>query len=273
MVRSLWTGATGMNSQQTHVDTIANNLANVNTVGYKSQSVNFKSLLYQDLQSPSTTANGDPKPTDSEVGLGSRVGSIASNFKQGALLVNDSNTALAVQGKGMFAYHDENGNVCYTRSGDFNWSLGNDTGDELVLVTANGNPVLNNEGEEIRLRGDYIASKVVIEKGGMISYPDEEGNTQSLNIKIGLWQFNNFEGLVRTGDTSFSESEASGEAINEDTNENVTKSTIMTGYLEGSNTDVATEMVNLITAQRAYELNSRIITTTDEMMKIANQLK
>ena len=273
MVRSLWTGATGMNAQQTNVDTISNNLANVNSVGYKAQGAQFKSLLYQTLQSPSTTANGNPKPTDSEVGLGVRVASINNYFRQGALLANDSNTAVAVQGKGLFAYHAENGNTHYTRNGDFTWAIGNAEGTELVFTTADGNPVLDSNGNEIRVGGGRISSRIGIGKDGTFTYPDENGVQQSLGITIGLWQFNNFEGLERVGQTSFAETAASGAPMNEATNNNLERSTFAPGYLEGSGVDVATEMVNLIVAQRAYEMNSRSITTTDEMMQTANQLK
>ena len=98
MVRSLWSAATGMNAQQTNVDTIANNLANVNSAGYRAQVAQFKSLLYQNLRSVTTTANGDPKPTSSQVGLGVRVASLNSIFTQGSLLDAQSNTAFAIDG-------------------------------------------------------------------------------------------------------------------------------------------------------------------------------
>ena len=98
MVRSLWSAATGMNAQQANVDTIANNLANVNSVGYKSQVAQLKSLLYQNLQTVTTTANGNPKPTSSQVGLGVRTSSINSIFSQGSLLDSESDTAFAIEG-------------------------------------------------------------------------------------------------------------------------------------------------------------------------------
>ena len=119
MVRSLWSGATGMNAQQTNVDTIANNLANVNSVGYKAQVAQFKSLLYQNLQSITTTANGDPKPTTSQVGLGVRTASINQIFTQGSLLDSASDTSFAIEGDGFFALRGEDGQIFYTRNGDF----------------------------------------------------------------------------------------------------------------------------------------------------------
>ena len=103
MVRSLWTAATGMIAQQTNVDTIANNLANVNTTGYKTQVNEFKSLLYQNIQTKTTSANGDTKPGSAQVGLGVRNASISSVFKEGSLTASDSDTAFAIDGKGFFA--------------------------------------------------------------------------------------------------------------------------------------------------------------------------
>ena len=272
MVRSLWSGATGMNAQQVNIDTIANNLANVNSTGYKAQGVQFKSLLYQDLQSPATSANGQPKPTNSQVGLGVRSSSINQFFSQGSLLANDSNTALAIQGEGFFAYHDASGNTRYTRNGDMTWALGNADGTQLVLTNHDGNPVLNTEGQEIRVDGNRVASKIDIGMDGTITYQGADG-TEQLGHQIGLWQFNNRGGLERVGDTAYAATDASGDARNEATDNGLNRSRIITNYLEGSNVNVATEMVNMIVAQRAYEMNSKAITTTDEMMQTANQLK
>ncbi len=272
MVRSLWTGAAGMNAQQTNVDTIANNLANVNSAGFKAQAAQFKSLLYQELQSPSTTANLQTKPTDSEVGLGVRVSSINNLFKQGSLLATESNDDIGIQGEGLFAFRDTNGKTLYTRNGDFTWAMGSNNS-ELVLTTSNGNPVLDVNGREIRVTGGRNSARLKIGKDGTISYPDANGQERSLNIKIGLWQFSNFGGLKRVGNTAFEVTDASGPALNENTNNQLVKSSLAPGYLENSSVDIATEMVNLIVAQRAYEMNSKSITTTDEMMQTANQLK
>lgn len=149
MVRSLWSAATGMNAQQTNVDTIANNLANVNSAGYKAQVAQFKSLLYQNLQSVTTTANGNPKPTSSQVGLGVRVSSINSIFTQGSLLDSQSDTAFAIEGDGFFAIRGEDGNTYYTRNGDFTWAL---TGNNRITLTnADGLPILMTTGREVNL--------------------------------------------------------------------------------------------------------------------------
>lgn len=271
MVRSLWTGAAGMNAQQVNVDTIANNLANVNTTGYKAQAVQFKSLLYQTLQTKTTTANGVLKPTASQIGLGVRPSSINSSFSQGSLLASNSDTAFAIQGDGFFAVNGADGNTYYTRNGDFNWSL--NEGGGMVLCTSEGFPVLSSTGRAITLARTYEASNLTINGDGEICYPDANGNAVGLGVRIGLYQFRNPNGMERQGDTLWGPTESSGAAINEATNANVRPSQIVQGYLEGSNVSVADEMVNLIVAQRAYESNSKVITTSDSMMELANQLK
>lgn len=271
MVRSLWTAATGMNAQQTNVDTIANNLANVNTTGYKAQAAQFKSLLYQTLQTATTTANGDPKPTSSQVGLGVRNSSINSMFSQGSLLESASNTAFALEGQGFFAVKNASGDINYTRNGDFTWATNGSSG--MMLTTQDGLPVLDTNGKAITLGNQYVTSRITISADGTVCYPDASNNPRSLGIKIGVYQFNNPGGLFRTGDTLWKPTAASGVAMNEATNNNLQKSKVVQGYLEGSNVQVATEMVNLIVAQRAYEMNSKAITTTDEMMQTANNLK
>ena len=271
MVRSLWTAATGMNAQQTNVDTIANNLANVNTVGYKSQAAQFKSLLYQTLQTKTTTANGEDKPTSSQVGLGVRNSSINSIFRQGSLLSSESDTSFAIEGNGFFAVRGSDGNTYYTRNGDFTWATNGNNG--LILTDQDGQPVLSSTGRTITLNANYVASRVTITGDGTICYPDANNNPQSMGMSIGLYQFNNPGGLERKGSTLWAATEASGTVLNEATNRNVSKSKVVQGYLEGSNVQVADEMVNLIVAQRAYEMNSKAITTTDEMMQTANNLK
>lgn len=271
MVRSLWSAATGMNAQQTNVDTIANNLANVNTVGYKTQVAQFKSLLYQTLQTVTTSANGDVKPTSSQVGLGVRNSSIDSIFTQGSLLSSESDTSFAIEGDGFFAIRGSDGNTYYTRNGDFTWATNGSGG--MILTDQDGLPVLSSTGSTITLNSNYVTSKITITSDGTICYPDANNNPQSLGITIGLYQFNNPGGLERQGNTLWAATEASGVALNEATNSNLTKSKVVQGYLEGSNVQVADEMVNLIIAQRAYEMNSKAITTTDEMMQTANNLK
>lgn len=270
MVRSLWTAATGMIAQQTNVDTIANNLSNVNTQGYKTQVNEFKSLLYQTLQTKTTSANGAQKPTSAQVGLGVRNSAISTIMKQGSLLASDSDTAFAIDGKGFFAVRGEDGNTYYTRNGNFQFTLAS-TGN--MLATTDGLPVLNTAGQPIILSQDYVLSKVTVTKDGQLCYPDANNTPQPMGITIGMFQFSNPNGLDRLGDTLFGQTAASGQPINEATNNTVDKSNIIQRYLEGSNVQVVDEMVNMIVAQRAYELNSKAITASDEMLQQANNLR
>lgn len=270
MVRSLWTGATGMRAQQTNLDTIANNLANVNTTGYKTQTNEFKNLLYQTLQTETTSANGENKPGSAQVGLGVRNASINTNFSQGSLLASDSDTSFAIDGKGFFAVQAEDGNTYYTRNGTFQWTLATNGN---MLSDTNGNPVLDTNGKPIVLSSDYVTSSVTVAADGSLCYPDENNNAQPLDITIGVWQFANANGLSREGDGLYAETAASGQPLNEATDTSLEKSEIIQGYLEGSNVAVVDEMVNMITTQRAYEFNSKIITTSDTMLEEANNLR
>lgn len=271
MMRSLWTGASGMKAQQTSVDTIANNLANVNTTGFKSQSTQFKSLLYQTLQERSTTANGNPKPTNAQVGLGARVASINTSYTQGAQLASANNMACCINGSGFFAVSGEDGATYYTRNGDFNWSLNNAGG--LILANAQGNPVLDRNGQRIELPEGAGSAGVSVGTTGEVAYRLPDGTAVSTGQFIGLFQFSNPVGLEKQANNLLAESAASGPAMREDINPGLKPSSIAQGFLEGSNVNVADEMVNLIVAQRAYEMNSKVITTTDSMMDTANNLK
>lgn len=271
MVRSLWSAASGMMAQQTNVDTIANNLANVNTTGYKPQQNQFKSLLYQTLQTRTTSANGESKPVGAQVGLGVRTAAITTLFEQGELTATENDTDFAIVGDGFFGVRGQDGQTYYTRNGSFVWAI-NSTGG-VTLTNADGLPVLSTTGTPITMGTQYSTSRIEINADGAICYPDENGNAVPVGPRIGLYQFRNPSGLEREGDSLFSATAASGAVLNENTNNTLQKSIIRQGYLEGSKVNVADEMVNLIVAQRAYELNSKAITTTDTMMGQANQLK
>lgn len=270
MMRSLWTAASGMTSQQTNVDTIANNLANVNTVGYKKESAEFKTLLYQTIQDTTTDSNGDPKPTSAQVGLGVRNSVIATHYTQGSLQETGNTYDFALQGSGFFMVQMADGSVSYTRSGSFNLSMGSEG---MVLATSSGNPVLDVNGKAITFGPEYDTAKLSVDANGNFCYPDEKNNATPIGITIGVAQFNNPAGLMKTSDSIVKETDASGEAVwgvNAAANPNVS---IKQGYLESSNVQTADEMVNLIVAQRAYEMNSKIIKASDEMLQQANNLR
>lgn len=256
-----------MIAQQTNVDTIANNIANVNTNGYKTQRAEFKTLLYQTLQEKTTSANGERKPTSAQVGLGTRTAAIDSIYTQGEMVASDSDTAFAINGKGFFAILATDGETYYTRDGNFVWADGTNG---WTLCTADGYSVLDVNGQQIVLPASVSPEAVQYSPDGVISY---EVNGQQVMRTFGLYQFNNPTGLYRSGNNLLAVTEASGPALSEATTAGLTRSTVMNQYLEGSNVQVADEMVDLIIAQRAYELNSKAVQAADEMMEQANNLR
>lgn len=273
MVRALWTGASGMKAQQTSLDSIANNLANVNTTGYKSQTVEFKSLLYQTLQTATTTSDGNPKPTAAQVGLGTRVASTNSNWGVGQMTASDNPMALFLNGAGFFTIRGADGATYYTRNGDFTFSTSGNNGN-LVLTDSNGYQVLDTTGKPITLPTGVSSESVSVGTDGAISYRQNDGTYIATGQIIQVCQFPNRQGLEKTSDNLLRETPASGAAINENTtNLNITPSLIHQGYLESSNVNVADEMVKMIVTQRAYEMNTKSIQTSDTMMEEANNLR
>ena len=270
MVRSLYSAASGMIAQQTNVDVSANNLANVNSTGYKAESASFKSLLYQDLQAKTTTANGEEKPVSAQVGLGSRISAVTSHYTQGSANATDSNTDFMINGDGFFAVQNLDGETMYTRNGNFFFAVATEGS---MLATVDGYPVIDVDGNPIVISNEYNAAKITVNPDGNLCYPDESNNPQPIGVQVALFQFTNPSGLEKVGNSYLMESEASGVPLNEAYDDVGTRSSLKQGYLEASNVNVATEMVNLITAQRAYELCSKAITTSDTMMEQANNLK
>lgn len=270
MLRSLWTAASGMKAQQTNVDTIANNLANINTTGYKSERVEFQSLLYQTIQGTTYNSEGDVKPVPAQVGLGVKSGAITSNFTQGAYQASDGLFDFAIDGDGFFQVQLPDGNIGYTRNGALKMAV--DT-DGMTLATADGYPVLDVDGNKVTVDSSYNTSLIKVDTSGNLTYPDANNNYQPMGIQIGLVQFNNPAGLTKASDSIYKESEASGTPRMEATDGELSASLLQQGYLEASNVSAADEMVNLIIAQRAYEMNSKAITASDEMLQQANNLR
>lgn len=269
-MRSLWTAASGMISQQTNVDTISNNLANINTTGYKKETAQFKSLLYQTIQANSTNSDGTDKPVGIQTGLGVRNSAIVSQFTQGSLAQTGNDYDFGIQGNGFFRIQTEDGSIGYTRNGAFGLSLGNNG---FTLATTEGYPLLDTTGAPIVLDADLNTSALEIDESGNLLYPDQDDNLQPMGIQISLAQFNNPAGLEKTADSILKETAASGTARLESEDANLKKSVIKKGYLEGSNVQAVNEMVDLIVAQRAYEMNSKTISAADEMLQQANNLR
>jgi len=270
MVRSLWTAATGMIAQQTNVDNISNNISNVNTVGYKKQTTQFQSLLYAKLQTKTTDNNGDPKPVIGQVGSGVKVSGLVSRFTQGDLTETGNPFDFAIDGNGFFVLQMPNGEIGYTRNGAFGMNIG---ADGVTLSNAAGFAVLDTTGNPITLPEGWDTAKVSFDDEGNMLYPDENGNIVRTGVKIGLVQFNNPSGLEKLSGSVMRETENSGEPRWESTDAALKDSKVITKYLESSNVQTVDEIVNLIVAQRAYEMNSKIIQAADEMLQQANNLR
>lgn len=270
MMRSLWTAASGMMTQQTNVDTISNNLANINTTGFKKESAEFKSLLYQTIQTQSYDNNGDPKPAGIQVGLGVRNSAITSQYTQGITTETGNDYDFAIEGKGFFMVQAKDGSTAYTRNGSFGLANGPDG---ITLANSDGNAVLDTTGKPIVIEDIYNPSDITIDEQGELCYPDDANNLVPIGIKIGVAQFNNPGGLQKMSGSLLKETDASGVARIESEDVALKKSKIRQGFLEGSNVQAVDEIVNLIVAQRAYEMNSKVITAADEMLQQANNLR
>lgn len=270
MMRSLWTGATGMIAQQNAVDTISNNLSNVNTTGYKKETVEFKTLLYSKLQTKTTDNNGDAKPVIGQVGAGVRTSSITSRFTQGVLTETGNTFDFALNGNGFFQIALPDGSVAYTRNGAFNMAVG---ADGLTLATSEGYPVLSSTGEPIVFDESIDVSGITITDEGYFFYENAEGIGIDLGVQFGIVQFNNPAGLEKVSGSILIQTEASGEPRAESEDETLKATKVLSKYLEASNVQTVDEMVNLIVAQRAYEMNSKVITASDQMLQQANNLR
>lgn len=271
MMRALYTAATGMIAEQTNLDTISHNLSNVNTTGYKAERTEFKSLLYQTLQTRTTTANGERKPIGAQVGLGTRVAAVTSIFKQGPMLASELDTDFAISGPGFFAVRGMDGETYYTRNGSFSWSILADG--STILTDHEGCPVLDRDGNVIQVPDGINSERMYFSPNGDIGYLTPEGEYVALNQSFAIYQFNNPAGLDKLSSSRLQVTDASGEPMLEGVVPGLRRSEVWQNYQEGSGVQVADEMVNMIIAQRAYELNSKAIQTSDSMLETANNLK
>lgn len=265
MMRSLWTAGSGMLAQQLNVDVIANNLANVNTTSFKKDRVEFKDLMYETIERANILEN-EGRPVNLQVGHGTIPVSTIKSFTMGSLEPTDNPLDFAINGEAFFMVLDPAGNVLYTRDGSFKVSM-SEFGKRLT--TSEGYPVLDDTWNEIII--DVDINKLNISEDGELSYIDESGVTIPMGQRIGLVKFDNVKGLESTGRNFYAETEASGEPVLDW--EQGERSILMQRYLETSNVQIVEEMVKLIVAQRAYEISSKAVQSSDEMMGIANNLK
>ncbi|QKF82915.1 flagellar basal-body rod protein FlgG [Halarcobacter ebronensis] len=261
MIRGLYTAATGMNAMQNQIDVTSNNIANVNTIGFKQDRAEFQDLMYESLNYTSgLTSETTMNPTGIDVGLGVKTSGVQKNFKEGDLQTTNNTLDLAIQGNGFFQITMPNGDIAYTRGGAF--KLDN----EGNLVNGSGYLL----EPQITIPENLI--KVSIANDGTVSAEDPQTGEITELGQITLVDFINPAGLTPLGNSLYLSSDASGDPIEGVATEEQFGS-ISQGMIELSNVKLVNEMVDLITAQRAYEANSKSISTADDMLAIVNQLK
>ena len=261
MIKAMRTAASGMIGQQMNVDNIANNLANVNTTGFKQDRAAFTDLLYQEIQRAGVRLpNGNVTPVGKSIGSGVRLAAIDKEFRQGSLRQTGNPFDMAIQGEGFFQVTLQNGNLAYTRDGSFKRD-------------AQGN-IVNSAGlmlqPQISLGAEVIT--IAVTPDGLLQGYDGVNPQPVTTVQIELARFVNPKGLRAIGGNLYVETEASGTA--ETGNPGTAQfGTLQGGFLEESNVEIVREMVELISAQRAYEINSNAIKTADEMLRVANNLR
>ena len=265
MVRSLWTGASGMIGQQANTDVISNNLANVNTHGYKKQRADFEDLIYQTIRTAGTPATEDTVvPVGIQMGHGVKLADTQRVFTQGAPQPTDVATDIAIAGEGFFKIQMYDGSMAYTRNGNFQVD---ETG---RMVTSNGYWLI----PDIIMPELFLPDSINVTKDGRVSVKiPQDGDLVEVDVgMIELYRFPNPVGLTAIGENLFKTSQASGDAIAGVPGYEGMGS-LQHKFLEMSNVQIVQEMVNLIVAQRAYEFNSRTIQTSDNMLGTATTLK
>ncbi len=261
MIRSMYTAATGMEAQQLYMDVISNNLANVNTNGFKRQKIEFQDLMYQTLREPGIrNVEGSMAPSGIEVGLGVRAGATQRIFQQGSVSQTGNSLDMAISGEGFFQVMLPDGSMAYTRDGQMKLSS------DGTLSTSAGfhfypQIVIPEGAQDISVSADGM---VIARLAG------EETSTELGQIE--LVRFINPAGLKAVGHNLYLRTDGSGEPIINLPGEEGT-GTIMHGYTEASNVQIVDEMVNMITAQRAYEIVSKSIQVSEDMLQIANNIK
>jgi flagellar basal-body rod protein FlgG len=261
-MNALGTAATGMLAQQTQVDVIAHNIANANTTGFKAGRAAFQDLIYQTQRREGalTGEDGAARPVAVDIGLGVQASGVIRMNTQGGLLATDNQLDVAIDGRGYFVVTRPDGSNAYTRDGSFN---------------------LSPEGEIVTLNGDLLEPAIAVPEhttrveispdGQVMAYVGGDATPQVLG-KIELATFINEAGLKSMGDNLFLETSASGAPVEVEAGVDGA-GVLRQGYLERSNVDVIKQITDLITAQRAYEMNSKAMTTADQMLQTANQIR
>ena len=259
MEASLWVSKTGLDAQQMRMTVISNNLANVNTTGFKRDRAVFEDLLYQNIRQPGGTTGGDnAAPTGLMLGTGVRIVSTEKLHTQGSMIQTKNALDIAVQGEGMFQVLQPDGTMAYTRDGSFKMSVNRE------LVTANGEPLQ----PSIVIPQD--AESISIGEDGVVTVQPYGNAAETTVGQIRLARFVNYAGLEPVGRNLYRETAASGQALVVNPTEDGAGA-LAQGALEAANVNVVEEMVNMIETQRAYEINSKAISSVDSMLRFLNQ--
>lgn len=264
---AFYTGVSGMLASQSHMDVTSNNIANVNTVGYKTQESSFQNLLYTRMNihsnyhnttadsaadAPADNADDNTAKSYDMVGHGVRIGQVNLLYDQGGYLASGRTLDFAINGEGLFGVETASGEIQYTRNGNFLVSI---EGKKAYLVTSDGSHVLAGKGKRISLDLNESGSPI----------------TDGLAEKIGLYHFTNPYGLTPAEGGSFKANDISGKAVAAKSGD--TTSTILQGFLENSNVELSDQMVNMIQAQRSFQMNSRVVQAADEIDEMINNLR
>ncbi len=261
MDKTLRTAATGLTAQQRYVEIISNNLSNVNTTGYKKVRPEFQDLLYETLRPSGAIGRTGVEPLNEvQIGSGTELVATSKLFSQGDVQLTDNPLDVSINGEGFFVVRKADNTLAYTRDGSFTLNR------EGEIVTSQGFRL----DPGFRVPDDSLS--VIISRDGVMSALLEDGVTEQTLGQVELARFINNEGLRSVGENLYVETPASGEPIFETPGENNTGE-LLQRHLETSNVDIVEEMVNMITAQRAYELNSKSVRTADEILSTAVNLK
>jgi flagellar basal-body rod protein FlgG len=261
MMRALYSAASGMSAQQMSVDTIANNLANASTAGFKMRRSNFQDLLYQTMSQAGGAADANNRlPVGLQLGLGTRAVSNEIIFTQGNLSQTGNQLDVAIQGRGFFQIRRNNGELAYTRAGSFKLDR------EGNMVTADGEPL----EPQIRIPAD--AQTITIAQDGTVTFTQPNQTAVQQAGRIELVNFQNPAGLNSLGRSLYAPTDASGDPVVGTPGGQEGVGQLLQNYIEQSNVNVVEEFVNLIVSQRAYEANSKVVKAADDMQQQINTL-
>ena len=263
-VQTLYTAATGMEALESKLDVIANNMANINTTGFKKDRANFEDVFYRQYRLPGAEdADGRRTATGIEVGLGTRVSSTQSNFKQGSFETTSNTLDFAIEGDGFFRVQNPNGDFYYTRAGNFNLNANGD----VVLGSANKGYIL-----DPGLNIPPEATGLVVSADGLLQYSSQGSTTLTTIGQLQLAKFVNPDGLLKIGENLYQRTDASGEEQTGNPGQ-LGFGNIRQGFLEASNVEPVNELIDLITTQRSFELNSQVVQAGDQIMQLVANLR